>query len=159
MKFLKCFVMLVGVISSLGIAESAQCFTAQQLWAPYVVIEDEWWSGGSLHNQSSETELYSFSFYDPEGNRVGGKCILLEANEQKTLFMQDFTYPGEIDTGRYSVYIRTAGMSQNKFSFTLFVANSADSMGFGFQTYNSEDFETESIVVCWHPEPPLLEMK
>jgi hypothetical protein len=123
-------------------------FTAQRIVIPYTVTTDKWWSGLAIHNESDSAETYSVSFYAEDGTFIAGDCVTVQPRAMVRDALPAFASDPEMIDGAASVYIRTTGASDDTFSATLFVGNTAESQGFAFQSYRSEDYEAFAVILC-----------
>jgi hypothetical protein len=128
-------------------------FTIQKLVIPYTSVTGKWWSGLAISNESNYEETYYLTVYDETGAVVGSGCLTIDAHAIHTAALQDYLSLGEDIQGHVSIHIRTT-ISQEPFSATLFMGNTAESQGFGFQSFRSEESVTHDIIFC--DGPPLL---
>jgi hypothetical protein len=116
--------------------------TAQRIIIPYTTVSEKWWSGLAIHNESNAAHTYYVGFYDEDGTELFGKCVTIAPHAIDKNSLQNYASdPTEIK-GAVSVYIRTTGASDEPFSATLFMGNTAETQGFGFETYRSQSIET-----------------
>jgi len=156
----KCFTVLLGIIMIFlfsGIASSLTpppipIFTVQKIVIPYTAVTGKWWTGLAISNESNFEDTYQLKFYDETGMIIGSGCITINAHAIHTSALQDYLDLGEDVNGHVSIHIRTVS-SQKPFSATLFMGNTAESKGFGFQTFRSEEFTTTGFVLCDPPGP------
>ena len=140
MALVLCFLLTCPAVSA--------AFTAQRIVIPYTSTTDKWWSGLAIHNESDSTETYSVSFYAEDGTFIAGDCVTVQPHAIARDALPGFASDPEMIDGAVSVYIRTVGPSSTTFSATLFVGNTAESQGFAFQSYRSEDYEAFAIILC-----------
>jgi hypothetical protein len=129
------------VFTGSTIAIMPPSITVQRVVIPYTAVSSNWWTGLAIHNQSSASETYYIHFYDEAGNFISGSSVTIPAHGTSKDSVQNYADdPADID-GSVSVYIETDGVSDETFSATIFIGNTASSQGFGFQTYWSQEYE------------------
>lgn len=136
------------LITIFFISSSALGFTAQRLIVPYATVASSYWTGLAIHNESTSSQTVIVSIYDASGSLIGASdCITIASGAIYADLIDNFI--SETISGRISVYIRTVGSDTNRFSATMFMGNTgSNNPGFGFQTYYSEDYETEITYLC-----------
>jgi len=142
--FISLAVIMIFSFVSTGstIAIMPPSFTVQRIIIPYTAISNNWWTGLAIHNQTNASQSYFVYFYDEAGNYIPGGSITIPAHGIDKDSVQNYANdPADID-GSVSVYIETNGASDETFSATIFIGNTASSQGFGFQTYWSQDYDT-----------------
>ena len=142
--------LFISLVMSFLLALPAVCaaFTAQRIVIPYTVTTSKWWSGLAIHNESDSAETYSVAFYGEDGAYLSGDCVTVQPHAIARDALPNFADDPSLIQGAVSVYIRTVGASDATFSATLFMGNTAESQGFGFQSYRSEDHEAFAIILC-----------
>lgn len=122
-------------------------FTVQKIVVPYTSITGKWWTGLAISNESNFEETYYLMFYDETGAAIAGGCLTIDAHAIHTDALQNYLSLGEAVGGHVSIHIRTVS-SNEPFSATLFMGNTAESQGFGFQAFRSEEFTTNQVIQC-----------
>ncbi|THB79240.1 MAG: hypothetical protein D3926_11180 [Desulfobacteraceae bacterium] len=128
-----------------------QPVTIQQVRIPYSTNSAPFWTGLSIHNESSVTQTYMVFFYADNGGLIGtSTCLSAPPNGMVTDLIQNLV-TGTI-SGRVSMVIRTPDMDSTPFSATVYIGNTgASNTGYSFMTYRSEDVQTTALLGCTTP--------
>ena len=90
----------------------------------------------------------SGTVYAENGDFIASGCITVNAHAIFTDALQNYFVNGDWVDGHVSVEIIQVSDSTVKFSATLFMGNTAESRGFGFQSFRSENYEMFSDLMC-----------
>lgn len=123
-------------------------YHAQKIFIPYTSITGKWWTGLAITNESSDDQSYYLRFYDENGNFIASGCLWVDAHAIYTDALQNYFVNKNWLAGHVSIEIIQTADGGDRFSTTLFMGNTAESKGFGFQSFRSEDYEMDGAVMC-----------
>jgi hypothetical protein len=133
-------VLLLPVTSSFAITPPTA--TGQQIFIPYAIVGNGWWSGVAITNTSASTMTFSIGVFKENGGWVAGSSFSVPPHAMKVEVLEYFFGNTPPDVAM-SVRIRTT--TNEPFKATLFIGT--DQGGFGFQNYNSGDY-TYNIILA-----------
>jgi len=139
---------IILLTTGIATAYTPMTYTAQKIFIPYTSITGKWWTGLAITNESAESHNYYLRFYAENGDFIASGCITVNAHAIFTDALQNYFVNGDWVDGHVSVEIIQVSDSTVKFSATLFMGNTAESRGFGFQSFRSENYEMFSDLMC-----------
>lgn len=128
------------------ITPPAYCYNAQRVIIPYAVVSTSWWTGLAIHNESDSTLYVLVTVYDDTGKKIDAECYAVQPEGLRVDLLENFV--DDPVGGRVSIHVQTTGGWSDRFSVTMFMGNTKNSQGFGFQTYWSESYILDDMIVC-----------
>lgn len=109
--------------------------TVQQIFIPYVVAGDGYWSGLSLCNTSNSAMTFIVSVYTNTGVKTYATAVVdVQPHAMETRPVETFIH-GQAPSVQMSLQILST--TNTPFQATLFIGSEN---GFGFQNYKSEEY-------------------